>query len=412
MKRVAIILSVFALLALAAFLVVSNNRASGTLGARQQQAGTSAAPVATRIPTIAAAAGRNDQVTAACKLVPVSFVNLSFNSPGLVSEVLVNEGDQVGKGQLLAHLSNLEQSQASVASAELDLVNAQQSLKTLYDEAPLKAAEALQALANAPDDVKTAEGKITTLSRPVYNQADVDTAEANMIFAQSKLKQAEDAYRPFQNKKEDSLIRAKLLSDLSQAQKDYDEAVRKYNSYFGVASETSISQAEADLALARVRQEDAQRRYELLKNGPDPDAVALAQARVANAEAQLAAAEGSLTNLELRAPFTGTIATLELKPGAYISPGADVLTLVDNSDWRVETTDLTELNVVRIAPGDKATITFDALPNIKFEGNVLNVSSLGENRQGDITYRVVSTISQLDNRLKWNMTCSVVIQTH
>ncbi len=412
MKRVAIILSVFALLALAALLVVSNNRASGTLGARQQQAGTSAAPVATRIPTIAAAAGRNDQVTAACKLVPVSFVNLSFNSPGLVSEVLVNEGDQVGKGQLLAHLSNLEQSQASVASAELDLVNAQQSLKTLYDEAPLKAAEALQALANAPDDVKTAEGKITTLSRPVYNQADVDTAEANMIFAQSKLKQAEDAYRPFQNKKEDSLIRAKLLSDLSQAQKDYDEAVRKYNSYFGVASETSISQAEADLALARVRQEDAQRRYELLKNGPDPDAVALAQARVANAEAQLAAAEGSLTNLELRAPFTGTIATLELKPGAYISPGADVLTLVDNSDWRVETTDLTELNVVRIAPGDKATITFDALPNIKFEGNVLNVSSLGENRQGDITYRVVSTISQLDNRLKWNMTCSVVIQTH
>jgi HlyD family secretion protein len=125
----------------------------------------------------------------------------------------------------------------------------------------------------------------------------------------------------------------------------------------------------------------------------------------------LAAARATLANMELRAPFTGTVATIDLKPGAYISPGADVLLLVDDSDWRVETTDLTELNVVRIREGNPANITFDALPDIKFEGNVLKISSLGENRQGDITYRVESNLKGFDKRLKWNMTCSISIQT-
>jgi HlyD family secretion protein len=412
MKRIAIIISAIALLALIVFLFLGNQSVSGALQQQgQKRAQPSASPAATRAPTGAPVISRNDQVAAACKLVPISYVNLSFNTPGLVAEVLVTEGEKVAQGQLLAHLSNQEEAQAAIASANLDLINAQQTLKTLYDEAPLKAAEALLALATAPENVQNAEGKISGLETRFYNQAEVDAAKANLIFAQNKLENAQDAYRPYANKNENSLMKAKLLSDLSQAQKDYDAALRKYNSFFTAPSETTVSKAEADLSLARVQEEDAQRRYEILKNGPDPDEVALAQARISNAEAQLAAAQSSLANMELRAPFTGTVATLDLKPGAYVSPGADVLLLVDDSDWRVETTDLTELNVVRIREGNTANITFDALPDIKFEGNVLKINSIGENRQGDITYRVETNLKGFDKRLKWNMTCSITIQT-
>jgi multidrug resistance efflux pump len=412
MKRVAIIISVIAFLALIVFLFLGNQSVSGALQQKgQKRVQPSASPAATRAPTGAPVIGRNDQVTAACKLVPISSVNLSFNTPGLVAEVLVAEGDKVGKGQLLAHLSNQEEAQASITSANLDLINAQQALTTLYNEAPLKAAEALQALAKAPEDVQDAQSKVSGLETRFSNQAEIDAAHANLIFAQNKLENAQDAYRPYSNKNETSLMRAKTLSDLSQAQKEYDAALRKYNSFFTAPSETSVSKAEADLALARVQQEDAQRKYEILKNGPDPDEIALAQARISNAEAQLAAAQSTLANMELRAPFTGTIATVDLKPGAYVSPGADVLLLVDDSDWRVETTDLTELNVVRIREGNPVNITFDALPDIKFEGNVLKISSLGENRQGDITYRVETNLKGFDKRLKWNMTCSITVQT-
>ncbi len=413
MKRIAIIVSIVALLALVVFVVLSNMRVSGAQSNKPNQATQQlqSSPGALVQPTSRPVVTRNDQVTSACKLVPVSSVNLSFNSPGIVAKVLVNEGDEVTQGQLIAQLSNQEQSQASVASAQLDLVNAQLALKTLYDEAPLKAAEALQTLANAPEKVKDAEGKITGLQRGIYNQAEIDAAEANLIFAENKLKDAQDAYRPFENKNDNNLIRAKLLSDLSQAQKDYETSLRKYNSFFGSPSQSSISQAEADLALARVEQEEAQRKYELLKGGPDPDEVSLAQARIANADAQLAAAKASLAALELRAPFTGTIVTMDLKPGAYVTPGQEILLLVDNSDWRVETTDLTELNVVRVREGNSVEISFDALPGSKYSGNVLKINSLGENRQGDITYKILTSIKDLDQRLRWNMTCAVVIKT-
>ena len=411
MKRIAIVISILAVLALVVFFVVSNMRVSSAPNQAGQATQPQASPGAPLQPTSRPAVTRNDQVTSACKLVPISSVNLSFNTPGIVAEVLVNEGDAVTQGQLLAHLSNQEQTEASVSTAQLDLINAQLALKTLYDEAPLKAAEALQTLAKAPEAVKEAEGKITGLQRGIYNQAEIDAAEANLIFAENKLKEAQDAYRPFENKNDNNLVRAKLLSDLSQAQKDYESNLRKYNSFFGVPSQTSISKAEADLALARVQQEEAQRRYELLKGGPDPDEVSLAQARIANAEAQLAAAKASLANLELRAPIAGKIVTLDLKPGAYVSPGQAILLLADDSDWRVETTDLTELNVVRIRDGNSAEITFDALPGSKFTGNVLQINSLGENRQGDITYKVLTSIKNLDERLKWNMTCAVVLRT-
>ncbi len=411
MKRVAIIVSILAFVALVIFIFLSNQRVFGSLQQAQNPGQPSVSQVPTRAATSLPAVTRKDEVTAACRLIPGNYVNLSFNAPGLVSEILVTEGQTVGKGQLLAHLSSQEQAQASVAAAQLDLISAQQDLKVLYDEAPLKAAEALKVLANAPDEVKEAEGKITGLQRGAYSQTDVDAAKANLIFAENKLNQAKDAYAPFSNKNDTSLLKAKLLSDLSQAQKDYDAALRKYNSYFGSPSETTVSQAEADLALARVKQEEAKSTYEILKNGPDPDQVALAQARITNAEAQLAAAQASLANLELRAPFTGTVATIDMKPGLYVAPGTDLILVVDDSSWRVETTDLTELNVVRVRAGDPATITFDALPDINFNGNVLQIGALGENRQGDITYRVLSNIAGLDERLRWNMTCSIVIKT-
>lgn len=411
MKRIAIIISILAVLALGLFFLLQNQSVLGALTPQNpRQSDLATALIPTSLPTVQPNVSQSGDVTAECRLIPVRNVNLSFNSGGLVAEVFGTEGQRVNQGDLLATLSNQEQAEASIASAELELVNAQQALKTLYDEAPLRAAEALLELAKAPERVQDAEGKVSGLKSVSFNQADIDAAEANLIFAENQLKKAQDAYRPFANKNENNLTRAKLLSDLSQAQKDYEAALRKYNSFFGSPSETSISKAEADLSLALVQQEEAQRRYELLRNGPDPDEVALAQARISNAEAQLSAAQASLASLELRAPFNGRIVSINLNPGEYVAPGVNVIVLIDDSEWRVETTDLTELNVVRVRTSNPARITFDALPNKTFQGSILTINALGENRQGDITYRAVASVNDLDERLKWNMTCSIVIQ--
>ena len=97
----------------------------------------------------------------------------------------------------------------------------------------------------------------------------------------------------------------------------------------------------------------------------DPDDLALAQARLANAEAQIAAAQAALQGVELRAPSSGTVVELDALVGKTLLAGQQALLLADLSELYVETTDLTELDVVRIGEGEQATITPDALEDLR-----------------------------------------------
>ena len=351
-----------------------------------------------------------DGVITKCQLIPIRFVDLSFNNGGIIDAVLIKEGDTVVEGQVLASMSNLEQYEASIASAELELLNAQQALDTLYLEAPIEAAEALKELTDTPVDVSSAERQLTSLTSGEVSQTDIDIASANVAFAENKLKAAQDAYSPYANRPEDNLARANFLTKLSEAQKAYDEAVRRLNQLQGTASEAKLAQAEADLALARVRYENAQRKYEILKNGPDPDKVALANAKLKNTLAQLDSAQAALENQKLKAPFSGKIVTNDLKVGQFVTPGIPLVTLVDFSDWQVETTNLTELNVVYLEEGNRALIVFDALPDLQFPGKLIRIQSVGKNQQGDVVYTAIFDLDQFDDRLKWNMTCSADIR--
>ena len=93
-----------------------------------------------------------------------------------------------------------------------------------------------------------------------------------------------------------------------------------------------------------------------------------------------------------------------------MGPGSPIIRLADLSAWQIETDDLTELNVVRVAEGAPASITFDAIPGLKVAGKVSRIKPLGENKQGDMTYVVIIAPDQVDPRLRWNMTAAVAIE--
>jgi HlyD family secretion protein len=78
----------------------------------------------------------------------------------------------------------------------------------------------------------------------------------------------------------------------------------------------------------------------------------------------------------------------------------------------VETTDLTELVVVGIGEGSGAKVTFIAIPDLELTGKVVRVKPLGENRQGDIVYTVVVKPDRHDERLRWNMTALITIESN
>ena len=135
----------------------------------------------------------------------------------------------------------------------------------------------------------------------------------------------------------------------------------------------------------------------------------MAQATLYSAQAQLEAARTALSDLELKAPFTGTLVSSDLEVGQAVG-SQTVILMGDISHWKIETTDLTEQDVTGLHTGIPVTVTFDAIPDLKLAGKIDRIKPLGENKQGDITYTVYILLDQQNPRLLWNMKAFVTLK--
>jgi multidrug resistance efflux pump len=347
-------------------------------------------------------------VSATGEVVPEQWVVLSMTTAGVVDRLFVSEDDDVEAGQMLLRLQGSEHLMAAIAAARYELAIAKQALDDLYAYPQLRVAQALQAVADARKAVRDAERRVNNLM-VTASQADIDQARANLVLAKDKLDKAQEGFAPYENKPESNIIRAALLSKLAQAQKEYEAAVRKLNNLLGTANEIDLAQAEANLQLAQAQLDAAEQDYSVLSQGPDPKDVALAEARLENAQAQLAAAEAALNDLELKAPFAGTVSELYVRLSEWVTPGQPILLLADLQHLRVETTDLNEIDVARIKVGDKATVTFDALPDVVVEGTVAHIATKASEGAG-VNYKVIIELAEIPDRLRWGMTAFVDIE--
>ncbi|NWF79263.1 MAG: efflux RND transporter periplasmic adaptor subunit, partial [Chloroflexi bacterium] len=166
------------------------------------------------------------------------------------------------------------------------------------------------------------------------------------------------------------------------------------------AGELEAAQAGVDQARASLEQLVAPPR------APELDA---AEARVRAGQAALRRAEIALTNATLSAPFAGTVVQINLELGEQPSTLEPAIVLADMSAWRVETSDLTELDVVNVRVGDEVRLTFDAVPELNLSGIVTSIQALGKTYQGDVIYTVTVEPQAWDERLRWNMTATVTV---
>jgi HlyD family secretion protein len=371
-----------------------------------------AAATATPLPPVKA----SDEIVAEARLVPLDSVTLSFVTSGIVEEVNVKEGDLVKQGDVVARLGNQEQLAASVAQAELELLNAQVALKNLGEGGTLALAQAQLDVASAEKSLEDANKHRNSLAPGNRATSDtIDNTRKDLNKAKEEYDAAQKDYDDTADLPDDDPRRSNAYLMLAAARSAYWTILAQYNWYTGEPTETDQNLLDAEVTLAETRLAEAKKRRDGLQNGVDPDDVLLAEGRITNAEAQLAAAKAALDNLVLVSPFTGTVLSIDLKAGQFVSAAAPSVQLVDFSGWKIETTDLTELSVVRIRPGDIATITFDALPEVTFTGSVEKIKPLGQNVQGDIVYTAVIIPTEDEawqtwhEQLRWNMTAAVKI---
>ncbi len=285
------------------------------------------------------------EVVADGRVVPVRFAELSVAVPGTIAEVLVAEGDRVAAGAPLVRLDGTA-AQADVDGAKAALAAAQ--------------AGAAQAAAGVSQ-----------------SRAAVDAAEAAVTQARAGVDRARAA-------------RDGLPSGATSAQKRAADADVD-------ASRAALTGAQANLRGARAGVTAAGK------------ASAAAIADVDRAKAGLAAAQEGLAQLTLAAPFGGMVASLDARAGERAAPGVPLVRVADASGWRIETTDLDETTVARVAVDAPVAITFDGLPGVTVDGTVTSVALFGSTSQGDIVYRAVVTPATIPEGLRWNMTATVTV---
>lgn len=410
---------------------------------RQQQQAVEAA----NLQTVAAEMGSLTATVGATGIVRAKQTALlTWQTSGTVGEVLVSLGEKVEANQVLARITQTSLPQ-SIILAQADLVNAQRALEDLMNSRIQQAqalqavenaqqaledgtnpelvqARALEAIANAQKAVEEAERALRWAQSPA-SQSYIDEAEAQVVLAKDRLDKAQEKYQPYENKPEDNLTRARLLSALSAAQQEYDFAVRRLNSLQGTASQTDKEVAQANLATAKAQLLEAQREWERVKDGPDPADIALLEAQledaqreydrvkdgpdpddIAAAEARIAAAQAAINQARIIAPFSGTISKVDSKTGDQVSPGTFAFRLDDLSHLLVDV-QVSEVDINRIQIGQPVTLAFDAISNKEYHGVVTQVALVGSTNQGLVDFTVTVELTDADEDVKPGMTAAV-----
>jgi multidrug resistance efflux pump len=347
-------------------------------------------------PTPTAASSANavkasGKIVAEGKVVPVRSAALAFQTGGIIAELPIALGDAVETNKLLARLDT-RQLELQLAQSEANLASAQAKLNQL------KRGPIPEELASAQQSLTSAQAAYDNLMHPpvtdiVALKTDVDKAKAQLDRASAAYDRIGGDSNPYSNM---SAERAQLQS----ASLDYQKALTLYDAKINPTN-AQIQQAQASIQTAK---------NTLAKLQPTVEDIAAAQANVNAAQAARDLNTEQIRAARLSAPFAGRVTSLDFKNGEFAAAGATILRLADTNNFQVETTDLTELNIVNVHEGDAVTITLDAIPDLNLAGKVTQIKGYGENKQGDIVYTLVITLDKQDPRLKWNMTAKVSIE--
>jgi len=244
-------------------------------------------------------------------------VELPFNASERVSRVLVQEGDHVTRGQLLAQLDT-GRLQPQVAKAEADAAAQQQVVNRLQ-------------AGSRPEEIAQA-------------RANVQSARADAI----------NARRQFE--------RLTTLSSSSSGR---------------AVSHQDLDSARAALDVAESRLAVNRRALDLQIAGPRKEDIAQAEAQLRADEAQLALLRRQLADADLTAPLDAVVRSRIVEPGEIASPSKSAFTLAILDPKWVRAY-VSEQDLGKVREGLRASITVDAFPNRAFEGWVGFVSPTAE----------------------------------
>ena len=324
-------------------------------------------------------------------LVSANQATLAFQASGRVKEIVVNKGDQVKQGALLASVDTsildlqVVQAQAALdmAQARLDALKNPSTADVTAMQASVASAEAVLAQLKSPsaNDLKSAK-------------ADLDSAQAALAVAQTNYDRAGGDSNPFIGLTPQSLA-------LQQASNNYQKAL--------AALTARVSPSDAQLKQSQAAVDQARAQLARLTT-PSVNDLKTAQAQVAQAQAALDIAKQNIANTKIVAPMDGTILWIGPHVGETAAPGAPAITIADLKHMQVQI-GVDESTLALIKVGQTATITLDALPGKTLTGKVSRIDQMAAMVAGIISVPATVDIDPTDAPIYPGLSATVEINT-
>jgi HlyD family secretion protein len=307
-------------------------------------------------------------------------VPLSFKTAGRLQARLVDEGDPVRRGQVVARLDTSDQERL-VARAEADLHYAEAVLEELL--AGSRAEDVRQAEAQAAQARQQLKALETGSRR---QQVEAARAEAQRARAALSAAAAQLALA-----RADEARYAALVGEGGVSRRDYEAYRTRLETAAGADSEARarLESARAqldlvtegprseDIAAARAALQQVEAALEKVKNGPRQETIAAARARVQAASEAVKLARQQLADMELQAPLGAVVLYKAAEPGAFLGPGTPVVVIGDlDHPWLRGYVNGVDLGRIRL--GQKVRVTVDAFPDRPVEGTLSFIASEAE----------------------------------
>lgn len=296
-------------------------------------------------------------------------VELPFHNSERIAAVLVQEGDRVRRGEVVARLdtSRLEP-QVAQAAAQV-AVQRQIVARVHHGSRPEEIAQARAQVA--------AQQQVVARLRRGNRPEEIAQARASVMSAQAEAVQARQQYRRFTGLSQTRVGQVVSQQDVENARAALDVAEARL----------LAAQKALDLAIAGPRQEEiaeaearllaARKTLDLVIAGPRQEEIAEAEARLQAAEAQLALLQQALTDAQLVSPIDAVVRTRILEPGEMASPQKPVLSLAITDPKWVRAY-VAEADLGRVAPGMLASVQVDSFPERRFAGWIGFLSPVAE----------------------------------
>ena len=350
--------------------------------------------------------------------VEVTEVDLSFRIPGHVERLLVEEGDQVEAGRLLAELKrNVLEAKLRQARAQLDELEA--SAKSLELAIRIKEDQIEAQVNQAQAQVDAAEARLGSLQTGSRRE-EIKAAQAVMTKAEAEYENRLKNFRRMRELYDRKTVSRSQFEDaeaaLEAARSSFEAAQEQYKLVKIGPRKESIQEGQANLSGTQAVLQAAETgRREAAKMKIDLEAL---RARQEQARAALDVAEDDLAESSLRAPFAGFVTVKDVEEGEYVQVGSPVLSLARLDEVWVKTY-IPETSLGRVKLGREAVVLSDSYPGKEYLGRVTYISPEAEftpknvqtqEERIKLVYRIKVTLDNPDQELKAGMPVDVVLR--